>query len=816
MYPLTHGFAGPDSPVRRRHDVPRIRSLRASTLRSLTLAVLFLLIPLPARAVLDIGDNGPILDAGGFRMRVTNAGIVGNAFLDAGRSFDPSLEFPPYSGIEMLNYASLMVGAIDDRGRTRVSGGPLLEFRPTLDPDDRVRAAQRGEAGTLWRRDDDGDGAIDEERLNGRDDDGDGLVDEDMGFTFDRLMTAQYVDDRPEAVNFAYEGGETHIPLGLTVHQEVGAWSRVGFNRVALLRFLVTNHSDRPLSDVYIGLLVDLDARLREDRSGHLDDEVVSRSSSQMFNEGIGRNIINVSRRRQDLGCAQGGPPPPAPCLVTRSYTAYGVADGFDAALPSVYVIPIDHSTDPLARIGPVAQYAKAPATTSFHFSRFSAQGVSGQGGVPKFDRDRYEALAGRLAQSVQPRTDQVSVLSCGPFRTLEPGNTLFFEAAIVVTASPDSVRSALDNIVYLHQGYWADLIPNDMSRDSLEYFTGRSGRNGHESLIEAPAGVSFLYDAHCGAKWGAECGPGIDAPLTRYDPGVPVWTDADCDECTGFRGLETRIRWVDPGQVPPVPRMRTTPGDHVVEIAWDNTPEALLAAGQYGSALSTFLGYRVYRLADWRGRRGLLPPLENWSLRVAFGSDTLNGERPLAEVLDTTVAPEGTLFGETLYPPGRYVFRDRTALNGFDYVYVVTAVYELRVSGGPQGAEISILESPIIASFEDRVSPQAATRDDGNAVWVVPNPFRGSAGWDRQPTLGDPLPRHIDFMGLPSGRSTIRIWTVAGDLVAQIVHDGSGGDGQASWDLISRNGQEVESGIYLFTVDSSLGIQRGRFVVVR
>jgi hypothetical protein len=46
--------------------------------------------------------------------------------------------------------------------------------------------------------------------------------------------------------------------------------------------------------------------------------------------------------------------------------------------------------------------------------------------------------------------------------------------------------------------------------------------------------------------------------------------------------------------------------------------------------------------------------------------------------------------------------------------------------------------------------------------------------------------------------------------------HDGRDGSGQARWNLISRNGQDVESGIYLFTVDSSAGHQVGRFVVIR
>jgi hypothetical protein len=70
--------------------------------------------------------------------------------------------------------------------------------------------------------------------------------------------------------------------------------------------------------------------------------------------------------------------------------------------------------------------------------------------------------------------------------------------------------------------------------------------------------------------------------------------------------------------------------------------------------------------------------------------------------------------------------------------------------------------------------------------------------------------------MGLPRARATIRIYTVAGDFVAQVDHDGSGGNGEAPWDLISRNGQDVESGIYLFTVDSNLGHQIGHFVVIR
>ena len=81
---------------------------------------------------------------------------------------------------------------------------------------------------------------------------------------------------------------------------------------------------------------------------------------------------------------------------------------------------------------------------------------------------------------------------------------------------------------------------------------------------------------------------------------------------------------------------------------------------------------------------------------------------------------------------------------------------------------------------------------------------------------LGDAFPRHIDFMHMPKAVAKIKIYTLAGDLVQELQHDGTSGHGEAKWDLISRNGQEVESGIYLFTVDSPIGHQIGKFVVVR
>jgi hypothetical protein len=204
-------------------------------------------------------------------------------------------------------------------------------------------------------------------------------------------------------------------------------------------------------------------------------------------------------------------------------------------------------------------------------------------------------------------------------------------------------------------------------------------------------------------------------------------------------------------------------------------------------------------------------------------------------------------------YPIGRYQYLDRDVKNGFVYFYSVTAfdsVYEAESGITTElGGRRSAVES-------EGVVPQVGTRP-GKLVWVVPNPYRGYAriaerpsAWDMTPNATDPTGTHIDFMGLPMGEWTIKIFTVAGDLVAVLnstdpvneslrpevrVERRVGGstqtsilpgynrqqdspnDGQARWNLISRNGQDIVSGIYIFTVESQQeGTQRGKFVVIR
>jgi hypothetical protein len=438
----------------------------------------------------------------------------------------------------------------------------------------------------------------------------------------------------------------------------------------------------------------------------------------------------------------------------------------------------------------------------------------AGQGGVPVVDGERYLALQGSYPVAATDVTgDPVILVSCGPFATLAPGQSIDVAFAIVAGPAADSLVLTMGSAVFLHHGTERNLLPDSV--DTHEWNLGVSGLNGHESCIEPPAGVTFDVDPHCANKLRNSILFTIPEEPAHFEHGHCIWTDADCDGCTGKFGRETPLRWLDPGSVPSAPASRVRAGDHQVTVAWDNMAEILLRTGIIPGGFS-FSGYRIYRISDWRDRKSLMPPPDHWEQIAAFSTrDSINGQQPLELVVDSTVTSDRDWFGQPHYPVGRYRFVDRDVLNGFDYVYVVTTLAERSTfTGGVTLVEQT--ESPLVASFDSLVVPHTSSQASAGRVWVVPNPFRAHADWDRTRVPGDPFGRHLDFMGLPKALVTIKVWTLAGDFVARIDHDGSAGDGQASWNLISRSGQDVVSGVYLFTVDWASGHQLGRFLIIR
>jgi hypothetical protein len=333
---------------------------------------------------------------------------------------------------------------------------------------------------------------------------------------------------------------------------------------------------------------------------------------------------------------------------------------------------------------------------------------------------------------------------------------------------------------------------------------------------------VVFNYDPHCPPKFYTDYLPQVPGSLnypfaseSTYVAGKCIWSDFDCDACTGLDGKETQVHWQVGGLLPPKPSLRVVAGDTVATLLWDNLPEIMLKQPGVWDPGYQFGGYRIYRADDWR-RQSLLPSPDRWQQVAQFRPPELSfAGAPLGPLVDASVRPDTIVYGQPHYPPGRYRFVDHSLLDGFDYLYVVTTVFTKLtfVNGAPVLQE---LESALTSSFDEHVTPAEAAAAGNARVWVVPNPYRANAAWERSPVPGDPFTRHVDFFGLPKVRSTIRIYTLAGDLVQTLAHDGSAGNGQAPWNLISRNGQDIESGIYLFTVDSTAGHQVGKFVVIR
>ncbi|MDH3890854.1 MAG: hypothetical protein OEV49_07190 [candidate division Zixibacteria bacterium] len=108
-----------------------------------------------------------------------------------------------------------------------------------------------------------------------------------------------------------------------------------------------------------------------------------------------------------------------------------------------------------------------------------------------------------------------------------------------------------------------------------------------------------------------------------------------------------------------------------------------------------------------------------------------------------------------------------------------------------------------------DGISASAASNELKN-IRVVPNPYFGRfSGYVETASEAS----EITFNRIPVG-CTIRIYTLAGDLVATLHH--TDGDGSESWNLQSDNGRQVASGMYVYHVESEYGEHLGRFAIIK
>jgi len=144
----------------------------------------------------------------------------------------------------------------------------------------------------------------------------------------------------------------------------------------------------------------------------------------------------------------------------------------------------------------------------------------------------------------------------------------------------------------------------------------------------------------------------------------------------------------------------------------------------------------------------------------------------------------------------------------------------------GPKGGDVwnLVLQYPLgegdMFSFTTReqyIDPNKARTEFVQDPYVVPNPYVGAASFEAARfAISGRGERRIEFRSLPAD-CDIRIYSVRGELVQTLHHDG-GDQGFVAWDLRSKDNLDVAPGLYIFHVDAKgqLGSKIGKFAIIK
>ncbi len=277
----------------------------------------------------------------------------------------------------------------------------------------------------------------------------------------------------------------------------------------------------------------------------------------------------------------------------------------------------------------------------------------------------------------------------------------------------------------------------------------------------------------------------------------------------------------------PPSPALRVISGPHSITIDWsgDARPESFVdpydptvsalpdtdwrRAHVAGPGGHTFEGFRVWRSSSPEFDSTSFVELARYDVNDGLGLGAQTGLK--------------------------YSFVDSSVSPGVPYWYAVTSYgipgRYLQPEWDPDSVRNDTIQT---AGLESNVRENAtralfgfSAASTGDQVLVVPNPYRG----DNRYPGGGGLSMFagafngdnglIWFIHLPK-KATIRIFTLAGDIITTLQHDdvrrAASGlfTGQEEWRILTESGAALASGIYLYSVESDLGTQIGKFVILR
>ncbi|MBI5472504.1 MAG: T9SS type A sorting domain-containing protein [Ignavibacteriae bacterium] len=297
------------------------------------------------------------------------------------------------------------------------------------------------------------------------------------------------------------------------------------------------------------------------------------------------------------------------------------------------------------------------------------------------------------------------------------------------------------------------------------------------------------------------------------------------------------RLQGIRLPKVPPSPPLRAEVGFRKVTLNWRWTPQDSIQSGFLNPEENWDTTNTVARRYPWR----YAPPypdsinpnrggrnFEAYKIWRSENPDSPDQSFTLLRQVDT----ERDSFE---YNTGlEYQYVDSNLVRGKTYVYSVTSksipnLVTVKIPGPGGGIiEREVPDSPLESSKQAnklRIDLPFSVSKKLGEVAVVPNPYRTdrdytleSGGYEGLNSKWDENHRVVKFINLPE-KCTIKVFSLAGDLVRTIDHDGGGGafpTGDHNVTLLSESNRALASGIYIFTVESAFGVQTGKFVIIR
>ena len=101
--------------------------------------------------------------------------------------------------------------------------------------------------------------------------------------------------------------------------------------------------------------------------------------------------------------------------------------------------------------------------------------------------------------------------------------------------------------------------------------------------------------------------------------------------------------------------------------------------------------------------------------------------------------------------------------------------------------------------------------------IYVVPNPYVATSVFEPRNPIArtERGERRLYFANVPQ-QCTIRIYTLAGELVETLYHESTLDDGKVFWDMRTKDNMNLAYGLYIFHVDSPDGSYIGKFAVIK